>query len=97
MRKAKIKVPPKYKVPDEIRSRVRDFMNNFMKEQNMTKSALAELMHEKLGRSGCRPSLVKKFSNATFQLAEVMEILDLFNCELKIVPKTQIEAPGNKD
>ena len=97
MRKAKIKVPPKYKVPDEIRNRVRDFMNDLMKEQNMTKSALAELMHEKLGRSGCRPSLVKKFSNATFQLAEVMEILDLFNCELKIVPKTQIEAPGNKD
>ena len=97
MRKTKIKVPPKYKVPDEIRSRVRDFMNDFMKEQNLTKSALAELMHEKLGRSGCRPSLVKKFSNATFQLAEVIEILDLFNCELKIVPKTQIEAPGNKD
>lgn len=97
MRKAKPKIPPKYKVPDEIRSRVRNFMNAFMKEQNMTKSALAELMHEKLGRSGCRPSLVKKFSNATFQLAEVMEILDLFNCELKIVPKTQIEAPGNKD
>ncbi len=97
MRKAKPKIPPKYKVPDEIRSRVRDFMNNLMKEQNMTKSALAELMHKKLGRSGCRPSLVKKFSNATFQLAEVIEILDLFNYELKIVPKNEIEAPGNKD
>ena len=72
-------------------------MNDFMKEQNITKSALAELMHEKLGRSGCRPSLVKKFSNATFQLAEVMEILDLFNYELKIVPKNEIEAPSNKD
>lgn len=97
MRKTKIKVPPKYKVPDEIRNRVKDFMNGFMKEQNMTKSALAELMHEKLGRSGCRPSLVKKFSNATFQLAEVMEILDLFDCKLKIVPKSEIEAPSNKD
>ena len=97
MRKAKIKVPPKYKVPDDVRNRVRNFMNDFMQEQNMTKSALAELMHEKLGRSGCRPSLVKKFSNATFQLAEVMEILDLFDCELKIVPKNEIEAPSNKD
>lgn len=97
MRKAKIKVPPKYKVPDEIRNRVKDFMNGFMKEQNMTKSALAELMHEKLGRSGCRPSLVKKFSNATFQLSEVIEILDLFDCKLKIVPKTSIEAAENKD
>ena len=97
MRKAKIKVPPKYKVPDEVRSRVRGFMNEFMTEQNITKSALAELMHEKLGRSGCRPSLVKKFSKATFQLSEVMEILDLFNYELKIVPKTSIEAAENKD
>lgn len=97
MRKTKIKVPPKYKVPDEIRNRVKDFMNGFMKEQNITKSALAELMHEKLGRSGCRPSLVKKFSNATFQLSEVIEILDLFDCKLKIVPKTSIEASENKD
>ena len=97
MRKAKIKVPPKYKVPDEVRNRVRNFMNDFMQEQNMTKSALAELMHEKLGRSGCRPSLVKKFSNATFQLAEVIENLDLFHYELKIVPKTSIEASENKD
>ena len=97
MRKTKIKVPPKYKVPDEVRNRVRDFMNGFMKEQNMTKSALAELMHEKLGRSGCRPSLVKKFSKATFQLSEVIEILDLFDCKLKIVPKTSIEASENKD
>ena len=97
MKKTKIKVPPKYKVPDEIRNMVKDFMNGFMKEQNMTKSALAELMHEKLGRSGCRPSLVKKFSNATFQLSEVIEILDLFDCKLKIVPKTSIEAAENKD
>ncbi len=95
MRKAKIKVPPKYKVPDEVRNRVRGFMNNFLQEQNITKSALAELMHDKLGRSGCRPSLVKKFSNATFQLAEVIEILDLFNCELKIIPKTEIERLEN--
>ena len=41
MRKAKIKVPPKYKVPDDVRNRVRKFMNDFMQEQNMTKSALA--------------------------------------------------------
>lgn len=78
---------PKYVVPDHIKDRVRQFMNGFMAEHNMTKSALAELMHEKLGRSACRPSLVKKFSKATFQLSEVIEILDLFDCELKIVRK----------
>ena len=48
-------------------------------------------MQEKLGRSGCRESLVKKFTKGTFQLSEVMEILDMFDYELQIVPKTLIE------
>ena len=66
-------------------------MNDFMEANNLTKKGLAELMQDKLGRSGCRTSLVKKFSKATFQLSEVMEILDLFGYELKIVPKRAIE------
>lgn len=86
------KQKPKYKVPKEIKNRVRNFMNDFLIEQGQTKAGLAKLMQEKLDRSGCRPSLVKKFSNATFQLAEVMEILDLYNCELKIVKKEAIEV-----
>ena len=88
---------PKYIVPDQIKKRVQDFMNDFMDTQNLTKAGLARILEEKLGRSGCRTNLVKKFSNATFQLAEVMEILDLFDCELKIVPKNEIEAAENKD
>ena len=88
---------PKYIVPDQFKKRVQDFLNEFMESQNLTKAGLARILEEKLGRSGCRTNLVKKFSNATFQLAEVMEILDLFDCELKIVPKTSIEAAENKD
>ena len=88
MRKQK----PKYVVPERIKARVRNFMNDFLTEQGQTKAGLATLMQDKLGRSGCRPSLVKKFSNATFQLAEVMEILDLFGCELQIVKKEPIEG-----
>ena len=84
---------PKYIVPDQVKDRVKAFMNDFMKANNLTKKGLAELMQDKLGRSGCRTSLVKKFSKATFQLSEVMEILDLFGYELKIVPKRAIEAP----
>ena len=78
---------PKYIVPDQVKDRVKAFMNDFMEANNLTKKGLAELMQDKLGRSGCRTSLVKKFSKATFQLSEVMEILDLFGYELKIVPK----------
>ena len=88
MRKQK----PKYVVPERIKTRVRNFMNDFLTEQGQTKAGLATLMQEKLGRSGCRPSLAKKFSHATFQLAEVMEILDLFGCELQIVKKEPIEG-----
>lgn len=82
---------PKYIVPDKVKARVKAFMNDFMETNNLTKKGLAELMQDKLGRSGCRTSLVKKFSKATFQLSEVIEILDLFGYELKIVPKRAIE------
>ena len=82
---------PKYIVPDQVKDRVKAFINDFMEANNLTKKGLAELMQDKLGRSGCRTSLVKKFSKATFQLSEVMEILDLFGYELKIVPKRAIE------
>lgn len=88
---------PKYIVPDQTKKRVQDFMNDFMDTQNLTKAGLARILEEKLGRSGCRTNLVKKFSKATFQLSEVIEILDLFDCKLKIVPKNEIEAPSNKD
>ena len=88
MRKQK----PKYVVPERIKTRVRNFMNDFLTEQGQTKAGLATKKKKKLGRSGCRPSLVKKFSHATFQLAEVMEILDLFGCELQIVKKEPIEG-----
>ncbi len=87
---------PKYIVPDQVKDRVKAFMNDFMEANNLTKKGLAELMQDKLGRSGCRTSLVKKFSKATFQLSEVMEILDLFGYELKIVPKRAIEAPESE-
>lgn len=87
---------PKYIVPDQVKDRVKAFMNDFMEANNLTKKGLAELMQDKLGRSGCRTSLVKKFSKATFQLSEVMEILDLFGYELKIVQKVPIEASENE-
>ena len=87
---------PKYIVQEQVKDRVKAFMNDFMEANNLTKKGLAELMQDKLGRSGCRTSLVKKFSKATFQLSEVMEILDLFGYELKIVQKVPIEASENE-
>ena len=82
----------KYIVPDEVKNRVIQFMEKFLKDNNLTKKGLAQMMQEKLGRSGCRESLVKKFTKGTFQLSEVMEILDMFDYELQIVPKRAIEG-----
>ena len=45
---------PKYIVPDQVKDRVKAFMNDFMEANNLTKKRLAELMQDKLGRSGCR-------------------------------------------
>jgi len=87
---------PKYIVPDEVKNKVKQFMEKFLKDNNLTKKGLAQLMQEKLGRSGRRESLVKKFTKGTFQLSEVMEILDMFNYELHIVPKSEIEPSENE-
>ncbi len=82
---------PKYIVPDHIKDKVRNFLENFLKSNKITKTELARTLETKLGRSGCRVNLVKKFSRASFQLSEVMEILDLYGYELKIIPKSKIE------
>ena len=62
---------PKYIVPEQVKDRVKAFMNDFMEANNLTKKGLAELMQDKLGRSGCRTSLVKKFSKAVKNLFEI--------------------------
>lgn len=86
----------KYIVPDQIKDKVRNFLDNFLKANKITKTELARTLETKLGRSGCRVNLVKKFSRASFQLSEVMEILDLYGYELKIVPKGPIEGVKKK-
>lgn len=85
----------KYIVPDQIKDKVRNFLDNFLKANKITKTELARTLETKLGRSGCRVNLVKKFSRASFQFSEVMEILDLYGYELKIIPKTPIEHLEN--
>ena len=41
---------PKYIVPEQVKDRVKAFMNDFMEANNLTKKGLAELMQDKLGR-----------------------------------------------
>lgn len=84
--------PAKYQVPDELKERASTFIKDFMKEKNVNASRLAQMLKEAdSNRSDSRTNILNKLARASFQLTEVMQILDLFNCELKIVPKTSIE------
>ena len=82
-----------YQVPEEVKQKVRDFMNSFLKENELTKTGLVKRMNAELGRSASKTAMMDKFARASFKLSEVMEILDLYGYELKIVPKSEIEAP----
>lgn len=96
MAKDKTNEHAKYQVPNQIKNKVREFMNDFLKEHEITKTEMVRRMNEQLGRSASKTSMFDKFARASFQLAEVMQILDLFGYELKIVPKGQIEGTEEK-
>ena len=83
--------PPKYKVPEDVKEQARVFLKDFLKEQNIKPPALATMCKEAYGRSDSRISMINKFKRSSFKLTEVMQIVDLFGYELKIVPKTLIE------
>lgn len=83
----------KYQVPNELKERASNFIKDFMKSKNVNASMLAQMLKAlDSNRSDSRTNILNKLARASFQLTEVMQILDLFNCELKIVPKTPIEG-----
>lgn len=86
----------KYQVPDELKERASNFIKDFMKAKNVNASRLAQMLKElDSNRSDSRTNILNKLARASFQLTEVMQILDLFDCELKIVSKNSIEGHAN--
>lgn len=86
----------KYQVPEELKERASNFIKDFMKAKNVNASKLAQMLKElDSNRSDSRTNILNKLARASFQLTEVMQILDLFDCELKIVSKNLIE--GHED
>lgn len=86
----------KYQVPDELKERASNFIKDFMKAKNVNASRLAQMLKElDSNRSDSRTNILNKLARASFQLTEVMQILDLFDCDLKIVPKNSIEGHAN--
>lgn len=84
-----------YKVSDEQKERIRNLVKNFLKEQNISVYKLAKMLNERYGRSGSVSNILNKLSRATFKISELMDIAELFDYEIKFVPKNSIE--GHKD
>ncbi len=91
-KKSKRKSPPKYEVPEGVKEQARAFLKAFMDKQSIKPPALAIKCKEIYGRSDSRTSMLNKIKRASFKLTEVMQIVDMFGYELKIVPKTLIEG-----
>ena len=84
-----------YKVSEEQKERIRNLVKDFLKEQNISVYKLAKMLNERYGRSGSVSNILNKLSRATFKISELMDIAELFDYELKFVPKNSIE--GHKD
>ena len=85
-----------YKVPEKMKKRVRAFLNDFLNEHEISKTEVVERMSNEFGRTTSKTALYDKFARASFKLVEVMQILDLFGYELKIISKVPIEASENE-
>ena len=86
-----------YKVSEEQKERIRKLVKDFLKEQKISVYKLAKMLNESYGRSASVSNLMNKFARATFKTSELMDIAELFGYELKIVPKTPIEAHENNN
>lgn len=84
-----------YKVSDEQKERIRTLVKDFLKEQNISVYKLAKMLNERYGRSGSVSNILNKLSRATFKISELMDIAELFDHEIKFVPKNPIEGHAN--
>ena len=82
---------PKYQASEEQKEQARRLVKNFLKENNVSVLQLAKLLNEKYGRSASAPNIMNKLARSSFKVTELIDIVDLFGYELKIVPKTSIE------
>lgn len=96
MKKRKTISPPKYEVPEDVKEQARVFLKDFLKQQNTTYTKMAEKSKEVYGRSDSRVSMINKFKRSSFKLTEIMQIVDMYGYELKIVPKKSIEEHEDK-
>jgi len=82
----------------QIQDKARTMLKDFIKEQGTNASYIAcKLKEVDKYNSDSRTNFLNKVARSSFKLTEVMQILDLFGYELKIVPKTSIEQNNKVD
>ena len=86
---------PKYIATDERKEQARKIIKDFLQEQHTSIYRLARMLNEKYGRSASDSNLLNKLARSSFKVTELMDIAELFDYEIKFVPKHPIE--GHED
>lgn len=81
-----------YNASEEQKEQVRMFIKGFLKEHDTSIYKLAKMLNEKYGRSASVSNILNKLARSSFKVTELMDIVALFDCELKIIPKSSIEG-----
>ena len=86
-----------YNATNERKEQARRLVKEFLKQNDISILKLAKLLNEKYGRSASAPNIMNKLARSSFKVTELMYISELFDCELKFVPKTSIEQNNKVD
>ena len=82
---------PKYIATEERKEQARRLVKDFLQEQNTSVYRLAKMLNEVYGRSASDSNLLNKLARSSFKVTELMDIAELFDYEIKFVPKNLIE------
>ena len=86
-----------YNATNERKEQARSLVKAFLKQNDISILKLAKLLNEKYGRSASAPNIMNKLARSSFKVTELMDIAELFDCELKFVQKTSIEQNNKVD
>ncbi len=86
---------PKYIATEERKEQARRLVKDFLQEQNTSVYRLARMLNETYGRSASDSNLLNKLTRSSFKVTELMDIAELFDYEIKFVPKIPIEGHEN--
>ena len=79
---------PKYIAPDVRKEQARKLIKDFLSKQNVSIYRLAKMLNESYGRSASDSNLLNKFARSSFKVTELIDIVEIFGYEIKLVKKS---------